>query len=166
MLFREHNEALVRFLAARLHSRQEAKEVAQEAYVRILSLDRPGAVSFLRAFLFRTAANLAVDHMRSRDRRTRLGHLVLFDELSESLTPERTAVGAQQIELIRRLLAELPPKCRRAFLLNRIQGLDPAEIAVQMGVSERSVRHYILRAFLHCRAGQDAADRGEGQHDG
>ncbi len=63
-LFREHNEALVRFLALKLRSQQAAQEVAQEAYVRVLSLDKPGAVSFLRAFLFKTAANLAVDRIR------------------------------------------------------------------------------------------------------
>src|ERR1044072_9185346 len=67
-LFSEHNESLVRFLSVRLHSVQEAKEVAQEAYVRLLSLDDSGAVSFLRAFLFKTAANLAVDRLRSRNR--------------------------------------------------------------------------------------------------
>src|SRR5882724_13483746 len=51
-LFREHNEALIRFLRGRVGSRHEALEVAQEAYVRLLSLDQPGAVSYLRAFLF------------------------------------------------------------------------------------------------------------------
>src|SRR5215469_2505957 len=63
-LFREHNEALVRFLLARLRSRQAALEVAQEAYVRLLSLDQPGAVSYLRSFLFKTAANIAIDRRR------------------------------------------------------------------------------------------------------
>jgi DNA-directed RNA polymerase specialized sigma24 family protein len=38
-LFQEHNESLLRFLAARLGSRQEAREIAQEAYVRLLKLD-------------------------------------------------------------------------------------------------------------------------------
>ena len=32
-LFREHNRALLRYLTARLQSEQEAKEVAQEAYL-------------------------------------------------------------------------------------------------------------------------------------
>jgi len=60
-LFREHNEALIRFLRGRVGSHNEALEVAQEAYVRLLSLDQPGAVSYLRAFLFKTAANIAID---------------------------------------------------------------------------------------------------------
>ena len=48
-LFRQHNQSLVRFLAAKLHSEQEARDVAQEAYVRVLRLDAPEAVSYLRA---------------------------------------------------------------------------------------------------------------------
>src|SRR5579863_2812073 len=63
-LFREHNEALVRFLRTRVGSLSEALEIAQEAYVRLLSLDEPGAVSYLRAFLFKTAANIAIDRRR------------------------------------------------------------------------------------------------------
>src|SRR5262245_1247058 len=79
-LFREHNEALVRFLLSRLRSPQEAQEVAQEAYVRLLNLDEPGAVSYLRAFLFRTAANLAVDRLRREEMHTRATALPLFHE--------------------------------------------------------------------------------------
>src|SRR5271163_4210660 len=60
-LFREHNDALVRFLSARLGSYQDAREVAQEAYVRLLNLDRPEASNFLKALLYKTAANLAID---------------------------------------------------------------------------------------------------------
>lgn len=158
-LFREHNEALTRFLAARLRSTQEAQEVAQEAYVRMLNLDQPGAVSFLRSFLYKTAANLAVDRIRSRERRAVLHQAQLLDDPDEAPTPERTLGGQQQIEIVERLLAELPPKCRRAFLLNRVEGLDPLEISKQMGVAPRTVRHYILQAFLHCRAGMDDSER-------
>lgn len=158
-LFREHNESLVRFLAARLRSRQDAKEVAQEAYVRVLCLDKPGAISFLRAFLYRTAANLAVDRMRSHSRRQRCSDAA-FDDFHESPTPDREAIGRQSLEIVQRLLLELPPKCRQAILLNRLHGLDPSEIAEQMGMSERTIRHYILRALVYCRAGLDEAERG------
>jgi len=65
-LFRQHNGKLVSFLSARLRSEAEAAEVAQEAYVRMLELDRPGRVSFQRAYLFKIAANLAVDRLRKR----------------------------------------------------------------------------------------------------
>jgi RNA polymerase sigma-70 factor (ECF subfamily) len=155
-LFSEHNESLIQFLATRLRSVQEAKEVAQEAYVRLLSLEDSGAVSFLRAFLFKTAANLAVDRIRSRNRQRQALDAGLCDEYREAPTPDREAASAQEVEIVRRLIGELPPKCRRAFLLHRVHGAEFSEIAHEMGLSERMVRHYVLRAVLYCRAGLDA----------
>jgi RNA polymerase sigma-70 factor (ECF subfamily) len=61
------------------------------------------------------------------------------------------------VEIVRCLIGELPPKCRRAFLLHRVHGAEFSEIAEEMGLSERMVRHYVLRAVLYCRAGLDAA---------
>lgn len=81
-LFRQHNRALVSFLLARLRSEQEARDVAQEAYVRLLQLDRPGAISFLRGYLFRIAANLSIDRLRHRVIREQVT-VELFEELSD-----------------------------------------------------------------------------------
>ncbi|MEP7248110.1 MAG: sigma factor, partial [Gammaproteobacteria bacterium] len=65
-LFVEHNRELVRFVQTRLESRQEAEEVAQESYARLLQLDQPEVLGFLRAYLFKTAAHLAIDRLRHR----------------------------------------------------------------------------------------------------
>lgn len=156
-LFKDHNDNLIRFLLTRMRSRQDAKEVAQEAYVRLLNLDRPEAVSFLRAFLFKTAANLAIDRMRSAARREQSREVRFFDGLQDELGPERVAAAKQEIEIFMQRLSELPPKCRRAFLLNRVHGLRPATIAQQMGIAERTARHYVLRALLHCRVGKECS---------
>jgi RNA polymerase sigma factor (sigma-70 family) len=150
-LFREHNEALVRFLLARLRSRQAALEVAQEAYVRLLSLDQPGAVSYLRSFLFKTAANLAVDRLRRDDVHARATETPLFREFTDNRTPERAVAGAQEIQRLVELLTALPPKCREAFILNRFHGMDFPVIAANMKLSERMVRTYVVRALLFCR---------------
>ncbi len=156
-LFREHNEMLVQFLTGKLRSRQEAREVAQEAYVRILSLDSPGAVSFLRAFLFKTASNIAVDRIRHRERCPHTSDVSLFDELPETRTPDKQAEGRQEVELLQRLVSELPPKCRRAFLLCKLDGLSTREIGQRMHLSERQVRDYILRGLLYCQEKLSAA---------
>lgn len=150
-LFREHNEALIRFLLSRVRSQQEAREIAQEAYVRLLGLHQPGAVSYLRAFLFKTAANLATDRLRKDDVHERALDLPLFREFADSRTPERRVSGAQQMQRLERLLDELPPKCRQAFVLNRFYGMDFADVAREMGLKERMVRTYVVRALLFCR---------------
>lgn len=154
-LFREHNEALIRFLIARTGSRQEAREIAQEAYVRLLSLDEPGAVSYLRAFLFKTAANIAVDRKRRDDVHERATEQPLFQEFADARTPERCIAGEQAFERLQRLIAAMPPKCRQAFVLNEFYGMDFASIAREMGISQRMVRKYVVRALVHCREALD-----------
>jgi RNA polymerase sigma factor (sigma-70 family) len=158
-LFREHNEALLRFLVARLRSPQEAREVAQEAYVRLLSLDEPGAVSYLRAFLFKTAANLAVDRLRREGVRSRAREEPLFQEFADFCTPDRRLAAEQSVERLGRLVAALPAKCRRAFVLNRVHGMSFVAIARELDLSERTVRAYVVRALLYCRAGLDKESR-------
>jgi RNA polymerase sigma factor (sigma-70 family) len=154
-LFREHNEALIRFLMPRLRSYQDAREVAQEAYVRLLSLDEPGAISYLRAFLFKTAANLATDRQRRAAAHLRATELPLFHEFADVRTPERRAADKQTVHRLERLIAAMPSKCREAFIRYQFDGLGFAEIAAQMGLSERMVRKYVVRALLHCRTQLD-----------
>jgi RNA polymerase sigma factor (sigma-70 family) len=150
-LFREHNEALLRFLRGRVGSHNEAREIAQEAYVRLLSLDQPGAVSYLRAFLFKTAANIAIDRRRRNHTFDKVAGGQLFTELAENRTPERQLSGEQTLRHLGMLIEGMPPKCRQAFVMNQIQGLDAATIATQLGVSDSMVRKYVVRALLHCR---------------
>lgn len=154
-LFKEHNEALIRFLQTRLRSYQAAREVAQEAYVRLLSLHQPGALSYLRAFLYKTAANLATDRLRRQDVHDRATELPLFHEFADVLSPERRVAGAQEIQRLAQLLEELPPKCRRAFVLNRFYGVDFPAVAQELGVKERMARIYVVRALLYCQARLD-----------
>lgn len=154
-LFREHNEALIRFLLARLGSYQEARDVAQEAYVRLLNLDEPEAVGYLRSFLFKTAANLAVDRLRRGVMHSRAMELPLFREFIDARTPERQLSGAQTVERLQRVLQALPRLCRQAFVLNRFDGKDVASISRQLRISERMVQKYIARALLFCRAAVD-----------
>src|SRR5580704_6027662 len=103
-LFREHNEALIRFLRGRVGSHNEAREVAQEAYVRLLSLDEPGAVSYLRAFLFKTAANIAIDRRRRHVHFDRVADQSLFGEFAENRTPERQVAAEQTLQRLEKLI--------------------------------------------------------------
>jgi RNA polymerase sigma-70 factor (ECF subfamily) len=161
-IFREHNRILVGLLVSRLHNEQDAMEVAQEAYVRVLQLEpREGAVSYLRSYLFRTAENLAVDRLRQKRSRTRLDQLEPVGELFEDVGTEKTAIAAQELALIHRAIAELPDRCREAFVLRRVEDRSVEDVAAIMGISDRMVRKFIGRALMYVRLrreGYSAAD--------
>lgn len=151
-LFREHNDTLLRFLRARLHSEADAREAAQEAYVRLLQLDDPGQLSFLRAYLFRIAANVATDLLRRRAMQSRVQRDTLFFEDDAPATQERALAAREQLAAVELALSELPPRCREAFLLSRREGWASGRIAAHLGVSDRMVRLYLVRALEHLEA--------------
>lgn len=152
-LFRNHNRMLIRFLQSKLQNEQEAREIAQEAYVRLLELDRTGAVGFMRAYLFRIASNLAIDRLRSRTARERLEVLrpELFEEAVDPAPVEARVLAADQMRVFWACLGELPLHHRQAFVLNRVEYLSTAEVAARLGRSERMVRRYLVHALIYCR---------------
>ncbi len=154
-LFREHNRALVAFLQCRLHSLSDAQEVAQEAYVRLVALDRPEQVDSLRSYLFRIASNLAVDRLRMRQVRNDNPLDAPEENLHAAPMPERHAIATRQLHELHKALRELPAKTSRAFVMHVIDGGDIGGIARAMKISERMVRYHVAHALAHCRARVD-----------
>jgi RNA polymerase sigma factor (sigma-70 family) len=150
-LFRDHNRTLIGFLYARLRNEYEAREIAQEAYVKLLQLDQRGATSFLRAYLFRVAANLAVDRIRQRRSRARLDQLDSVDDFFSEAIAERAVIAGQELALLRQAVAELPAKCQQAFRLHKLEDQSFADVAAVMGITERMVRKYVSRALVYIR---------------
>jgi RNA polymerase sigma factor (sigma-70 family) len=155
-LYREHNQSLVRFLIGRLGSEQEACEVAQEAYVRLLQLDQPGAIGYLRAFLFKTAVNLAMDRLRHRQVVRVTAQRESLLDIGQAAGPDDQVIAQQEVAVIQSALAELPPRCREVFLMSRLGGLGTREIARRLKVTERAIRLHLARAVLHCRERLDS----------
>ena len=151
-LFRAHNAALVSFLAARLHNAQDARDVAQEAYVRLLQLDSPGALSFLRGYLFKIAENLAIDRLRHQAIRVRAAYTekLLFDELDERSSAEQNLLAQEELSRISARLMDLPDECRQAFIMHVLLDRPTKDIAADMDVTDRTVRNYITRGLLVC----------------
>ncbi|MGB6307788.1 MAG: sigma-70 family RNA polymerase sigma factor [Steroidobacteraceae bacterium] len=154
-LFREHNDALVGYLTSRLRSAQEAKEVAQEAYLRVLQLQKGGTSSLFRAYLFKIAANLAIDRLRHRTIRRRAEQGELSEDPAatrgESNDPAARLLAQERTSQLLGYLEELPPKCRRVFSLHRLDGLAQHEVAASVGLSERMVRRYVTYVMVYCR---------------
>ncbi|WP_243649251.1 RNA polymerase sigma factor [Luteibacter rhizovicinus] len=151
-LFDEHNRSLVAFLQCRLNSRADAQEVAQEVYVRMLSLDENVRVDSPKALMFRIASNLAVDGIRKHAVRNNAPVDPDTDDWHRPPIPERHTDAIQQWGVIEEALRELPPKTRRAFVMHMIEGREFGTVAQVMNLSERMVRYHVSNALAHCRA--------------
>jgi RNA polymerase sigma factor (sigma-70 family) len=151
-LFQSHNDELVRYLTGHLKSREEAVEVAQEAYVRLLRLDDASTIGFLRAFLFRTATNIAIDRQRKNTRAQAYADHEAADEASQifGFTPEREVAAKQSLARVVECIESLPAKCKHAFVEFKLRHRSYDDIAEEMGISTSMVRKYVIRALVHC----------------
>ncbi|MCK5425253.1 MAG: sigma-70 family RNA polymerase sigma factor [Emcibacter sp.] len=150
-LYQEYNETLVRYLTIRLRSRQDAVEVAQEAYIRLLRRDNLDDIDCFQSFLFRTATNISIDLQRHRTRQNInfAKSKILFGNIDE-ITPERALGARQTLDELRKALEELPPKCKEAFMLYKFKNMSHTEIAEKMDLSVSSIRKYIARGLAFC----------------
>lgn len=151
-LFERHRASLLRFLIDLLSGREEAEDVVQEAYVRLLGLDRlDRSGTRARAYLYRVATNLAYDRFRQRRVRGVSVEIDAMELASDDPQPERVVAFEQQFAALGQVLAELEPRCRRVFLLRAAEHLRYEEIAEHLGVSKRTVEREMKQALDVCQ---------------
>lgn len=161
-LFRQYHRELNRFAYKKLRDREAASDLVQDAFARLLSHLQTGVVpESPRFFLWRIANNLLIDLLR-RDRRR--GASVPFEALADELVDtapnaERHLIARQEFRIIKDTLDELAPKARAALLLNRVEGLSHAEIAIRLGISSSMVSKHVLNALRHCVGRLDTLSR-------
>lgn len=158
--FEQHHNDLLRFFTHKLGCRDLAADCTQETYVHLVRMRSTIDVQNPRAFLFRVAANLAVDNLRKiRIRREALSVDPLPDNAASMAPSAEDALDAKQrLVQVERAIGELSPKCRSALLMNRLEGKTHREIAEALGVSESMVAKYVIQALKHCRACLDAKE--------
>jgi len=150
-LYREHHDALLALLQCRLSSRSDAQEIAQEVYVKLLTMNDLNQIESPRAFLFRMAINQSMDYLRKRVVRANAPADPDEEETHATPLPERHLWASQQWKRVQAALRELPAKSSQAFVMHVIEGRAFSTIAAEMKLSERMVRYHVSNAIAHCR---------------
>ena len=155
---RNHHAALVRFLTLRTGSVEDAKEIVQEAYAKMLALDHPGTISFLAGYLWRIAVNLAIDRGRQRATQERYTRAAQPHTETRDFSAETTVEARERLEIVERAIENLPARCHEAFNLHVLQGLTFDDVGREMSVSKRMAKKHVARALEYLQSCLDEAD--------
>jgi len=160
LLFNKYRAALLRHVERMVHSREDAAELVQETYLRVLrQVQTSRYEGAARAYLFQTATNLARDHHRRQRFRAhdRLDELAEADLPLGDPPPDQAAAADQVLALLRTAVLELPSLTRAVFLKARVQSLGYAQIGRELGMSTRTVERRMAEAMaLLCSRLRDA----------
>lgn len=152
-VYRDHGPRILRYLRRLAKDDETAADLLQETFVRALrARSIPADPQQSLNWLYRVAANLAIDHLR-RERRHR------WFPLGGEEAQEAPA-GNGESELVRAALRSIPPDQAVALLLRVQEERSRADIAELLGVSESAVKSRISRGRANFAAAYRRLERG------
>ena len=150
-----HERVLMQYLQRCWPHRDELHDLRQELYARLYEAAAKALPTQPKAFLFASARHLLAD----RARRAKVVSIepmgdfepshVLVDEVS----PERWCGGRQALKRLADAFDRLPDRCREVVWLRRVEELSQKDVALRLGISEKTVEKHIAKG-MRLLAGQ------------
>lgn len=155
-VFLRHSHDLLRFLTRRVGF-QDAPDLLQETYLRVLRRAESETITKLYALLYATAINHAKVHQRRRKTEHKyleFGEIPTETPASDSL-PHDQIDGQPRLQLLIEAVKHLPPRCHQVFKMRRFEDLPQDEIARQLGIFRKMVQQHLRVALKRCHEALD-----------
>lgn len=149
-LYSDHHPWLVGMLRRKLGNRDNAADLAQDTFLRVLANRNVEAILRPREYLATIARGLVTDaYRRQAVERAYLETLAARPE-PVAISPEARAIVLETVLAIDRMLDELGPRTREIFLLVQFEELTYAQAGAKLGVSVTTVKNHMVRALTQC----------------
>ncbi len=153
-LFLKYRHPLSNYLTRLLGSHDDASELLQETYIRLLQQENLSHIETnARAYLFKIATNLVLDKSRKDKARQRDLHQPFIDDGHPDESPSTATQldWIKALELMKEVIREISPRCRRVFILHHFKHMTYNEIADLLGVTTRTVERDMSLAMALCK---------------
>lgn len=150
--FLESESALKRFIRRFLYKTEDIDEIAQETFLRAYKATQGREIDSPKAYLFQVARSLAYSELARKTRKLTEYLEDAVEEEAEHTAPLEDEVAAQQkVRLYLDAISELPPQCRRVFLMRKVQAMPYKAIAKTLSISESSVDKHLTLGVERCK---------------
>jgi RNA polymerase sigma factor (sigma-70 family) len=154
-VFLAQRVSLLRTLERMVNNHSTAEDLLQETYLRVTRALSERAIDHLEPFVFQTARNLALDHLRARriQSRTMLEDVPLevVQNVAAPLSSAEDAAHAEQmLERLNISLNQLTARQQQIFILSRLHGHSYLEIAEKLSVSLSTVQKDLKLIMAIC----------------
>ena len=150
-LYQLHCKELLHHLLRIVKCQETAQDLVQESYIVLTRTAADTGIDHPRGFLYRTASNLALDHLRHNKIVERHQQAAQLADEPEHASAESETADEQWRTLLYQTIDELPPQFRDSFILHKIRGMGYREIAQLLNISESAVEKHIIKGLMHCR---------------
>ena len=150
VLYNDHHHWLTGWLRRKLGCPENAADLAQDTFIRVLSAREAPTLIEPRAFLTTVAKRVLFNFYRRQD--LERAYLEALAQMPEHVAPseEDRAIILQTLLELDQLLDGLPKQVKRAFLLAQLDGLTYAQIGAHLGISIATVKRHLTKAAMRC----------------
>jgi RNA polymerase sigma factor (sigma-70 family) len=137
--------SLMQFLRHSWHRSGDIADLRQDIYVRVFEAAQKQIPRPAKPFVFAVARNLMIDRYR-RERIVPIdgvADLEAVEVAADEPGPDRNAIARDALRRLQAAMDRLPPRCREAVVLRQVEGLSRREIAMRMGISEKTVKSHL-----------------------
>lgn len=151
-LYNNYAKSLTQFIRQKFgNGPPDPDDITQRTFQKLMERDSDNPIRNYKTFLWKTANNLLLSEKRSQSVRDRY-EPEIKSTLSQGggaiIDPQRVLLAEEQLIRVNEVMAKMPPKRQRAFVLHRIDGLSVAEVARRLGLSHTGARKHLSKAFL------------------
>lgn len=151
-LYLAHHSWIVQVLRRKLGNHQQAQDLAQDTFLRLMRQDALPSLREPRAYLATVASRLCAEFFRRRAlENAYLESLAALDP-QEVPSAETRLLVLEALDTVGRVLDGLGARVREIFLLSQLDGLTYPQIAEQLGISVNVVQKAMLKAYRTCYA--------------
>lgn len=156
VLYRRHNDALYRYLLRLCKHRDNADDIFQEVWGKIIkAADRYRPTAKFTTYLYRVAHNCFIDHLRRNKRHTHITHIDADLQPNPGESPDTLTERSLARERLQLALQDLPDEQRDVFLLHEEAGLSLDEIAAVTGSNRETTKSRLRYAVNKLRVAID-----------
>ena len=136
--------ALRRYIARLVYRPEDVDDMVQETFLRAYRATEQRAIDYPKAYLFRVAKSVAIRELSKKTNQiTDYMEEAELEALQESGSTEQQLEAEEKIRFYCDAIAELPPQCRRVFLMRKYQAMSHKEIASALGISVGAVEKQV-----------------------
>ncbi|SDF18065.1 RNA polymerase sigma-70 factor, ECF subfamily [Pricia antarctica] len=150
-LFSEYYDWLCNYVFSLCNDRSLAEDIVQDAIVALWEKRKVIIITTsLKNYLFKTCHNQFLQHVRSQKIKFDTLDKIRWDVVSEATLEDD--LYDFRMEKLKRLIDGLPPRCREIFVQNKLEEKKYKEIALEMGISVKTVENQMSKALHFLRA--------------
>ncbi|AUP79974.1 RNA polymerase sigma factor [Flavivirga eckloniae] len=148
-IYTNYYDNLCVYLYSFTNNDQLAEDIAQDILLKLWEKREQLKIhSSLKSYLYKSAYNAFINNYKSRKRINEKLEAIKFTKLNQMENKiEDIKIMEQRLLYLKSAIDELPPKCKEALLLSKIEGYKYKEIAEVMNISVKTVENHIAHAF-------------------